>query len=1078
MQEGLLFHHLLADGGDDAYVIPTVLEFDSRARLDGFVGALRQVIARHDIYRTSVVWQGLGEPVQVVWRRAELPVTEVVLDPDGPEAVEQLLAAAGLSMDLGRAPLIDVHVARAPGGEVWLGLVRVHHMVQDHMGLEVLLGEIRAFLDGRGDRLGEPLPFREFVAQARGGVERAEHEEFFAGLLGDVSEPTAPYGLVDVRGDGSGSVETRAVVEAAVVGRLRVVARRLGVSAATVLHVAWARVLAAVSGREDVVFGTVLFGRMNAGAGADRVPGPFMNTLPVRARIDGVGVLDAVTAMRGRLAGLLEHEHAPLALAQQASAVPADAPLFTALLNYRHNNGSSSASGSGSGRGLEGDRSTGLDGIRTRFARERTNYPLTVSVDDDGDGLVLGVRAVAPIDPETVAGALSTAVEGLVSALEAALEGGPEPWLSTVEVIGAAERDRVLVEWNGTGVEVGAATLPGLFEAQVVRSPGAVAVVADGVEVSYGELDVRANRLARLLVGRGVGPESVVAVALERGVDLLVALLGVLKAGGAYLPVDPGLPADRVAFMLADAGAGCVLTHGGVQMRSLLPDTLAVVGLDDPAVVNELAGLEGGALSDGERVGVLLPSHPAYVIYTSGSTGVPKGVVVAHEGVVNLCEGHRQLVFGPDADGAGGATGAGTVTPGRRLRVALTTPVSFDASWNQLACLFAGHELHVVDAVTWAEAGLLVRWLAEHRIDFLEVTPSYLQVLVDQGLLDEPGWRPGRIGVGGEAISDALWERLRSATAVQGFNFYGPTECTVDVAVARNRQTAGRPVIGAPVANARVYVLDPGLRPVPPGAVGELYVTGAGLARGYTRRAGLTAERFVACPFEPGVRMYRTGDLARWTGDGQLVFAGRADDQVKIRGFRIEPGEVQAAVLAHPQVAQAAVIAREDTPGEVRLVAYVVPADGVVESSLPEAVRELVGQRLPGYMVPSAVVVLDELPLTRNGKLDRKALPAPDLGMHAGAGRGPATEREELLCAVFAQVLGLEYVGVDDDFFALGGHSLLALRLVSLVRAELGVELPLRVLLQAPTVARLAEQIGKQKTARPALRPMRTQKES
>ncbi|MFE0209088.1 condensation domain-containing protein, partial [Streptomyces sp. NPDC058985] len=355
-------------------------------------------------------------------------MTEVVLAGDGRDPVAGLLEAAGLSMDLGRAPLIDVHVARAPGGEVWLGLVRMHHMIQDHTTLEAVLEEAEAFLDGRGDRLGEPLPFRDFVTQARSGTKRSEHEHFFTELLSDVSEPTAPYGLVDAWGDGSDTAQTRLRLEEGLVGRLRVVARRLGVSPATVLHVAWARVLAAVSGREDVVFGTVLFGRMNAGAGADRVQGPFINTLPVRARVDGVGVLDAVTAMRAQLAGLLEHEHAPLALAQQASGVAADTPLFTALFNYRHNAGGSTrqrTDSSAEGRVEE-------TGIRTVYTRSRTNYPLTVSVDDNENRMGLVVDAVASVDPEAVAGALSTAVEGLVSALEAALEGGPEPWLSTV----------------------------------------------------------------------------------------------------------------------------------------------------------------------------------------------------------------------------------------------------------------------------------------------------------------------------------------------------------------------------------------------------------------------------------------------------------------------------------------------------------------------------------------------------------------------------------------------------------------------------------------------------------------------
>ncbi|MGW0886530.1 condensation domain-containing protein, partial [Streptomyces sp. NPDC002671] len=448
LQEGLLFHHLLADGGEDVYVLPTVMEFDTRERLDAFTEAFQQVMDRHDTFRTAIVWEGLREPVQVVWRHAQLPVQEVQLDLDGTEPVEQLLAAAGLSMSLDRAPLLELHVAAA-AEERWLALLRMHHMVQDHTTLELLLHEVQTILAGRAAELPEPTPFRTFVAQAqaRGETERAEHERFFTDLLGDVDEPTAPYGLVDAHGDGMDSVQVRRDLATDLEARLREVARRLGASPATVMHVAWARVLAAVSGRDDVVFGTVLFGRMNAGAGED-VPGPFMNTLPVRIRVDETSVVSAVGAMRDQLAGLLEHEHAPLALAQQASGVPGDAPLFTSMLNYRHN------------IVLSREMAELGEGIGVVFVRERTNYPLTIAVDDDGVGLGLMVDAVAPIDADAVAALMNTATESLVTALGEALEGGADRSLSAVEVLGEAERRRVLVEWNGTAIGVPVGTIP------------------------------------------------------------------------------------------------------------------------------------------------------------------------------------------------------------------------------------------------------------------------------------------------------------------------------------------------------------------------------------------------------------------------------------------------------------------------------------------------------------------------------------------------------------------------------------------------------------------------------------------
>ncbi|WP_460625135.1 amino acid adenylation domain-containing protein, partial [Kitasatospora kifunensis] len=1042
LQEGLLFHHLMADGGEDAYVLPTVLEFDTRARLDAFVDALQQVVDRHDILRTAIVWEGLREPVQVVWRRAALPVETVELDPQGTDPVAELLAVAGLSMDLGRAPLIGLHTAAAPDGERWLALLRMHHMVQDHTAVEVLLGEVRAFLAGRGGELDEPLPFRDFVAQARAGVARSEHERYFTQLLGDVTEPTAPFGVVDARGDGAGVVRGVLGFAPELTGRVREVSRRLGSSPATLLHVAWARVLAAVSGRDDVVFGTVLFGRMNAGAGADRVAGPFMNMLPVRVRTDELGALAAVSAMRGQLAELLEHEHAPLAVAQQASGVPADTPLFTSMFNYRH------TTGRGPGEDTD-DNGGGLEGVRTVLVMDRTNYPLSVAVDDKGDWMGLAVDAVAPIDPVAVAGLVGTAVENLVAVLEAALEGGPDVGLSSVGVLGAAERRRVVTEWNDTAVEVSGVLVPGLFEAQVVRTPGAVAVVCDGVELSYGELDERANRLAHYLVGQGVGAESVVGLCLPRGVDMVVAVLAVWKAGAGYLPVDPEYPAERVSFMLADCGVAVLLSVEEV-LDELPVGRLRSVALDDRMVVASVAGCPSSA------PGVpVVADGLAYVIYTSGSTGRPKGVAVTHGGLANY------VVWAVGAYGMAGGGGA-----------PLHSSLAFDLTVTSvLVPLVSGSAVAVSEAGGAEGLAEVVR--AAGGFGLMKVVPGHLPLLSELLSDEEAAGAARTVVVGGEALQGAdvrAWlERAPGSVVV---NEYGPTEtvvgcCVFEVSVG---QEVGESVpVGRPIANTRLYVLDGSLRPVPVGVAGELYIAGVQLARGYVRRAGVTAERFVANPFEPGARMYRSGDVARWGADGQLEFLGRADEQVKVRGFRIEPAEVASVVSGHPQVAQAAVVAREDSPGDVRLVAYVVPAgDGVDVAGLPGVVRQFAGQQLPEHMVPAAVVVLDALPLTGNGKLDRKALPAPE-HTASGAGRGPATVQEEILCSVFAQVLGLESVGVEEDFFVLGGHSLLAVRLISRIRVVLGLEVSLRELFETPTVAELAARLAGADRARVAL---------
>jgi amino acid adenylation domain-containing protein len=505
-------------------------------------------------------------------------------------------------------------------------------------------------------------------------------------------------------------------------------------------------------------------------------------------------------------------------------------------------------------------------------------------------------------------------------------------------------------------------------------------------------------------------------------------VLAVWQAGGAYLPLDPTHPAERVRALVTDADPALVLTTSDTELSGV--DTLVI---DKP--LPEAAA---------ELPATVAPDQPAYVIYTSGSTGRPKGVVVTHGSLANLFACH-----------------AGEVIPPGRKRAALVAPLTFDASWNLLFWLFAGHELHLIDDTTRRDVDALVDHVRTHRIDALEVTPTHAEQLVENGLLDTG---LSVLLLGGEAIGPDLWERVRTAE-ITAYNVYGPTECTVDTVVSR--VDGQSPVLGRPLWNTRAYVLDAALRPVPPGVAGELYLAGAPLARGYHRKPALTSERFVADPYGPaGARMYRTGDLVRWNSAKVLEFLGRADDQVKIRGHRVEPGEVAAVLAEHPDVSRALVVARDG-----RLVAYVIPAEGATVDTL--GLRAAAQARLPDYLVPSGFAVLGEFPLTPNGKLDRNALPVPEAAREPG--REPRSAREIVLCGLFADVLGLESVSIDDDFFALGGHSLLATRLTSRVRTVLKAEISVQTVFQAPTVAQLSALIDTTTaapTARPALRRM------
>ncbi|MFF8395393.1 amino acid adenylation domain-containing protein, partial [Streptomyces sp. NPDC016172] len=646
--------------------------------------------------------------------------------------------------------------------------------------------------------------------------------------------------------------------------------------------------------------------------------------------------------------------------------------------------------------------------------------------------------------------------------------------VADVDLLTADERARLTSDGDGGTLRAPAADqgVAELFEEQVARTPRATAVIGEHITLTYAQLNGEANRLAHRLIAHGAGPEDVVAVVMERSAELLVTLLGVLKAGAAFLPVEPHLPAQRVAFMLADARPACVVTRPAAA--AAVPETgLPCLVLDklprgadrdpddaDPVQDPDDAdpAQDPGDPTDAARVRPLRPAHPAYVIYTSGSTGRPKGVMVPQHGIVNRLRWMRERAPLNSAD-----------------RALVKTPASFDAFVPEfLGPLIDGAALVVARPEGHRDPEYLARLTRDRAVTTATFVPSMLQAFLETPEAAEcTALR--RVFSGGEPLTRRTVTAFTDTLDATLTNCYGPAETTVDVVVGDCRGTShpepGGVPIGTPVPHTRVYVLDRRLGLVPPGVVGELYVAGAQLARGYVRRPGLTAERFVADPYaatygRPGERMYRTGDLARRLPDGQLEFAGRVDDQVKVRGFRIEPGEIEAALLGHPDVARAAVVVREDTPGDARLVGYVVPAPGARCEAAE--LRDQVRATLPEHMVPGAVVTLDELPRTDGGKLDRRRLPTPGFAA-SPAGRGPRTAREQALCGLFAETLGLPSVTIDDSFFDLGGHSLLAARLVGRLRSVLGAEASVRTLFEAPTVEALARHLAGSPPARGAL---------
>ncbi len=1031
LQDGILFHHLLANKGDP-YLLINQMRFANRSLLERYLAAIQWVVDRHDILRTAFIWQGLSVPVQVVWRQAPLSVTEVIFDPNNGPVCDQLAQRfdpTQYRIDLSQAPLLRFVVTQEEDGS-WGMLELLHHLIGDHTTLEVMNREVQAYLAGKGSSLPAPVPFRNLIAQIQLGISPEEHINFFHNMLADVQEPTLPFGLVGVHHDGTKVTQSHRMLNTTLNDSLRRQARHLGISLATLCHVAWAQVLSRISGQEQVVFGTVLFGRMQAGEGADLGMGLFINTLPLRLDIDETSVHNSVQMAHSRLAELLEHEHASLALAQRCSGVASGTPLFNTLLNYRHNAPLAATDNM-------------MEGVEFLGGQECTNYPFALSVEDFGDALGLTAQVIRPFNPEQICGYMQQALESLAEALE----HSPGRPVRALEILPEAERTLLLKTWNATEtVYPDQLCIHQLFEQQVERTPDATALIYEEQTLSYAELNARANRLAHELIVLGLVPDQRVVICVARSPAMIVSILAMLKAGGAYVPLDPSYPGARLAYILDDI-APLVILADKAGYAALGEKALGgVIVLDPNTSVNQL--------DSNPMVPTLTSRHLAYVIYTSGSTGTPKGVMVEHRGLVNLIqEKITQFSINPES------------------RVLQFASLGFDASiWEIMIALGGGASLVIAADTVRYDPHRLWHYLEQQAVTHITLPPALLQ---DGANLPSLTIRPTVI-LCGEAPSAVLLQALCDRVIL--FNAYGPTESTVCATIWRcpSGYTDALVPIGYPTSNSQVYLLDADGQPVPLGAVGELYIGGVGVARGYLNRPDLTAERFLADPFSdrPGARMYRTGDLARYLPDGSLVFVGRNDQQVKIRGFRIEPGEIEARLTEFPAVREAAVLALGDD-NDKHLVAYVVAE---ADDELVNNLRIHLNTRLPDYMVPAAFVRLDAFPLTPNGKLDRKVLPVP--GEEAFAHQiyeAPQGEIEIALAAIWHELLGIEQVSRHDNFFALGGHSLLAVRMMNRI-ATLGVELPLSTLFESPSLIAFAEamraQLNKQESVLPAIMPI------
>jgi surfactin family lipopeptide synthetase C len=1036
MQQGMLFHSLCAPHSG-VYIQQLVCAFHEDLHISAFRQAWGRIVERHAILRTSFLVEDLEVPLQRVHRNVPLPLKEQDWrDISGAEQENRLAAYLRQDQECGfeitEAPLMRLALFRM-AKENYRFIWTSHHALLDGRSRLILLKELfalyEAFSQDRDLSL-EPSPSYRHYIDWLGKQDFAQAERFWRDRLRGFTAPT-PFPIDHtpqvLPGDEEDYGKEEIRLSETLTSTLQSLAQSHRLTLNTLVQGAWAILLSRYSGEEDVAFGATRACRRSALDGAESIVGLFINTLPVRVRVlPGEPLLPWLKKLREQWIALRDHEHTPLLQVQEWSEIPPGEPIFENLLvfeNYRLHSLLRSQGGPWKNREFR--------------LLERTNYPLAVGASVDRDlsfKIIYDRRRFDEAAIIRMLGHMKTILEGMAA--------HPRQLLSELPLMEDAERHQVLIEWNDRKAAYPQdKCIHQLFEEWADRTPEEMAVVFEGQHITYGELNAQANRLAHSLIRQGVGPETTVGICMDRSLDMIVGITGILKAGGAYVPLDPLYPKERLAFMLEDSQALILLTER--TLKTVFPDLHIPVLYFDAICGHTIQEMD----TNPERA--LSSENLAYIIYTSGSTGTPKGVMISHRNVVGFLHAYKKVTL----DGP------------RRIGTSVAT-FSFDTSVEEIfSNLCFGGTLHIIRPENSTNVEYFARYLVDHRITTTYILPDFLSGVAHH-LKKMRDWMNLKCVITGLAPKkERVLQSIRDVSdLIRVLNAYGPTEVTYG-ATAFDFLSATDPdrdvPIGVPFPNYEVYLLDSSGQPVPVGLTGHLLIGGVGLARGYHNRAELTAEMFIPNPFgdEPGARLYRTGDVCRYLPDGNIDFLGRRDHQVKIRGFRIETGEVESVLGQHPAVQKAIVLVREDQAGDKRLVAYLVPKRGV--DPTVSTIRGFLKEKIPDYMVPSVFVSLDSLPMTPSGKLDRHALPAPDLSRPEleEAFVPPRTPIEKAVVGIWAEVLGLEHIGVHDNFFELGGHSLLAIQVVSRLGKAFHVKLPLRSFFETPTVEKLSDLI-------------------
>lgn len=1035
MQQGMLFHSFY-EPASDVYLNQLSCDLHGEFNVSAFAQAWQQVVNRHPVLRTAFVWEKLEKPLQVVGRQVKLSWEEQ--DWRGVSVVEQQERLENLlhtdqkrGFELSKAPLMRltlIQLTETTYHFVWSH----HHLLLDGWSVSIIFEEVinyyQGFCQGQNIDLKPPEPYRDYIAWLQ-QQDMPQAEAFWRERLKGFTAPIQV--AIRLPHQEENCDRQKITLSVAATAALQSLAQQQHLTLSTLIQGAWALLLSRYSGQEDIVFGVTVSGRPAALLNVESMVGLFINTLPMRVQVAGEEfLLPWLKRLQSQLVEARQYEYSPLVEVQGWSEVPRGVPLFESIVVFENYPVDSSL------HNKVADFKIG--NVRTV---EQTNYPLTVLA-IPGSELVLEIAYnCGCFDQPTI-----TRMLGHLKTLLAGIVANPNQQLLDLPLLTNTERHQLLVEWNDIQADyLINQCIHEIFEAQVERSPDAIALVFAEKQLTYRELNARANQLAHHLQKLGVKPEVLVGICVERSLEMVVGILGILKAGGAYVPLDLGYPKERKAFILQDAQVPVLLSEQ--QLLKDLPEhQTKIVCLDrDWEIIAQQ--------SQENPINSCTANNLAYLIYTSGSTGQPKGVLVNHGNVTRLFAA-TQSWFNFNSQDVW----------------TLFHSIAFDFSvWEIWGALLCGGRLVVVPYFVSRSPESFYDLLCQQQVTVLNQTPSAFRQLigVEESLKTAQQLALRLVIFGGEALevqSLKPWFERHGDQFPQLVNMYGITETTVHVTyrplTMTDLKVVSGSVIGRPIPDLQVYVLDQHRQPVPIGVCGEMYIGGAGLARGYLNRPELTTNKFIAHPYshKPGDRLYRSGDLARYLLNGELEYLGRIDNQVKIRGFRIELGEIAAALNQHPQVRETVVVVREDQANDKRLVAYLV-----ANSQANIATSDLGGflqQKLPEYMIPAAFVILEALPLTSNGKVDRNALPAPDTSRNDVGYVPPRNPTEEALVTVYADVLGRELVGIHDNFFDLGGHSLLATRVISRLRQLFEMDLPLRNLFEKPTVAELADRIA------------------